>query len=115
MCESTGKTLFGLNRLGLVLVNSDFILPMWRQLSDTSKPACVSQVIRIRWRQRGTGEVGPAPEQFGPYRSVQSISETPGVTLIGLSRARLPVKPNARLPALGAIDWRLTTQRAPKS
>src|ERR1700738_2183197 len=107
MCESTGKTLvFGMNS---GVVNSDFMLPMWRQLRETSKPACVSQVIRSRWRECGTGEVGPAPEQFGPYRPVQSIFATPGVTLIGLSRARLPVKPNARLPALGAIDCRLHT------
>jgi hypothetical protein len=55
-----------IDKFGLPLVNSDFNLPIWRQFSDSSKSWCVSQVVRSRWRQRGTGEVGPAPEQFGP-------------------------------------------------
>src|ERR1700730_17055398 len=101
-----GETVPRPDRFGLGLVNSDFNRPIWRQFSDTSKSCLDSHVVRSRWRQRGTGDVGPAPEQFGPKYPEQSISGAPGVTSMGLSRATLPVKLNAKLPALASSGSR---------
>jgi hypothetical protein len=66
MCESIANTLPGFDRFGLLLVNSERNAPICRQFSETSRPVGLAQVLLSRWRQCGTGEVGPAPEQFGP-------------------------------------------------
>src|ERR1700730_10692934 len=98
MCESIGNEA-AVVRLGSPLVTSDLNGPMWRQLSDSSKSCLVCQVVRSRWRQRGTGEVGPIPVQFGPKYPVQSLSVAPGATSMGFFRAMLPVKLKLRLAA----------------
>src|ERR1700736_918065 len=107
--------LAGFERLTFELVNSDFNRPIWRQFSDNSKSCLVCHVVRRRWRHRGTGDVDPAPEQFGPKYPEQSNSDTPGVTSMGLSRATLPVKLKFRLPAPATRVSRFQKYRPSKS